>query len=218
MKPHPNRTRPHGRYAHEKFFLRSETLCRPWGLDMNHMYMYSTWYMTYVHFQFPVLALSQHLSPRVWFQFQHSRSMLFVHLGCHVSSWAHSWGAQGREEFWEPPAKTHPEGRGDEQEAWQGEHVTWPVDNTYTYRVYREGRGTEISTPTLISRLGRHPPRFWRNTMYLSGVGTCFCWSGNRNLWLWYYSSPTNDDMVLVSESLHMHKPMAPASYVPVCS
>ena len=27
-------------------------------------------------------------------------------------------------------------------------------------RVYREGRGTGISTPALISRCGRHPPRF----------------------------------------------------------
>ena len=27
MKPHPNHTHPHGRYAHEKFSLRSETLC-----------------------------------------------------------------------------------------------------------------------------------------------------------------------------------------------
>ena len=27
MKPHPNYTHPHGRYAREKFSLRSETLC-----------------------------------------------------------------------------------------------------------------------------------------------------------------------------------------------
>ena len=27
MKPHPNHTHPHGQYAHEKFSLRSETLC-----------------------------------------------------------------------------------------------------------------------------------------------------------------------------------------------
>ena len=117
MKPHPNHTHPHGRYAHEKFSLRSETLCS--SLRSRHEPHVHVLHMIHDVCPFPVSSsgslsapITMCLIPVPTFKID------AVHtpwLPCQQSR-----GARGREEFRGFPTKTHPEGRGDEQEAWQG--------------------------------------------------------------------------------------------------